>query len=209
MASVQSSIRAEVERGEFPAPKGAEAFAAYAIASAKGLIPEMEAAARLTLDRPMTFEILGEGLRLFEGSALRDLVDFRRRSRDSVVAYLDSFIKTQPAVPSGIWVGCPEDIPTKTYRAKNVLPRWLNQLLSGNQNDLKVQKFTRPLDMHLRIRQEYLKALQNHAHCNYCLKVHIKRSSAFCAELEDKLAQARDKVPSLYLKYHRDEIHFS
>jgi hypothetical protein len=63
-----------------------------------------------------------------------------------------------------------------------------------NQNDLKVQKVTHPLDIHLRIRKEYLKALQNHAHCNYCLKVHIRSSSTLCAELESKLAQARDQV---------------
>ena len=60
MVSVQSSIRAEVSRGDFPAPSGAGAFSAYAIASAKGLIPEMEYAARLTLNHPMTFEILAE-----------------------------------------------------------------------------------------------------------------------------------------------------
>jgi hypothetical protein len=79
MASVQSSIRILVRCGEFPGPKGAEAFAAYAIASAKGLIPEMENAARLTMDHPMTFEVLGEGLRYFEGSALCDLAIFRKR----------------------------------------------------------------------------------------------------------------------------------
>jgi hypothetical protein len=62
MASVQSSIRAKVKLGEFPAPMGIEAFSAYAIASGKGLIPEMENAARQTLDYPVTFEILGEGL---------------------------------------------------------------------------------------------------------------------------------------------------
>jgi hypothetical protein len=78
MASVQSSIRILVKCGEFPVPKGTEAFAAYAIASAKMLIPEMENAARLTLDFPMTFENLGEGLRLFEGSALHDLASFRK-----------------------------------------------------------------------------------------------------------------------------------
>jgi hypothetical protein len=79
MSSIQSSIRILVKCGEFPAPKGAEAFAEYAIARANGLIPEMENAVRLTLKLPMTFESLGEGLRLFEGSALRDLADFRRR----------------------------------------------------------------------------------------------------------------------------------
>jgi hypothetical protein len=62
MVSVQSSIRAEVSRGVFPAPKGAEVFAAYTIANAKDLIPEMEDAARLTLGHPITFEFLGERL---------------------------------------------------------------------------------------------------------------------------------------------------
>ncbi|KAF8472341.1 hypothetical protein DFH94DRAFT_655610, partial [Russula ochroleuca] len=49
MVSVQSFIRAEVSRGGSPVPKGVEAFSTYAIASAEGLIPEMENAARLTL----------------------------------------------------------------------------------------------------------------------------------------------------------------
>jgi hypothetical protein len=85
MASVQSSIRLQVKWEEFPAPKGTEAFAAYAIASAKRLIPEMENAARQTLDHPMTFDLLGEGLRLFEGSALRELASFRKRNAATFV----------------------------------------------------------------------------------------------------------------------------
>jgi hypothetical protein len=78
MASVMSSIRAKVKLGEYPAPKGAEAFLAYAIASGKGLVPEMEKAARQSLSHPLSFEILGEELRLLEGWALRDLVRFRK-----------------------------------------------------------------------------------------------------------------------------------
>ena len=69
MAFVQSYIRAEVSHGVFPTPKGTEVFAEYAIASAKGLALEMESTAQQTLDHPMTFEVLGEGLRLFEGWA--------------------------------------------------------------------------------------------------------------------------------------------
>ena len=59
-------------------------------------------------------------------------------------------------------------------RQNHVLPKWLNQLLSQNRNNLKLQKFTDPLDIHSRIRGEYLKALQNHANCNFCLGVHIE-----------------------------------
>ena len=201
MASVQSSIRAEVGRGEFPAPNGAEAFTAYAIASAKELSPEMENAARLTLDLPMTFEILGEGLRLFEGWALRNLVNFRRRCRDNLIACLDLYIEVQPFGPSSIWVGCPEVMPasntprTSRQNSSRVLPRWLNQLLSRNKDELKREDFFHyPLDIHSTIRQKYFSGLQNHASCNFCLGVHMRDGSTFCSELEEKLVHARNKV---------------
>ncbi|KAI9454469.1 hypothetical protein BJY52DRAFT_1188897 [Lactarius psammicola] len=77
MTSIQSYIRDEIKRGRFPMPVGAEGFRAYAIANNMGLIPEMVDAARLTLGHPMTFESLGEGLRLFKGGALCDLVRYR------------------------------------------------------------------------------------------------------------------------------------
>jgi hypothetical protein len=203
MVSVQSTIRAEISRGASPVPKGAEALAAYAIASAKQLIPEMETAARLTLDHPMTFEFLGEKLRLFEGWALRDLVNFRKRYRDGLITCLDSFTKVRPLVPSGIWVGCPEDLPKswlESYRPRKAVPTWLSQLLSRNQFDLKVQKFTSPFDIHSRIRKEYFTALQCHATCTFCLAVHLGDGSTFYTDLENKLAKVRDKVNySLYL----------
>jgi hypothetical protein len=207
MASVQSTIRAKVKLGEFPAPKGAEAFYAYAIASAKVLGPEMENAARQTLDHPMTFEILGEGLRLFDGWALRDLANFRKRCRDSLILCLDPFLEVQPPGPSSIWVGCPDLMPSnlpscpsgwaaqpQPAQQDSILPRWLTQLLSTNQSNLKLQKFSHPLDIHSRIRGKYFTALQNHATCNFCLEVHMRNGSTFCAELEKKLAEAGDKV---------------
>jgi hypothetical protein len=86
MDSVQSSIRAEVDRGVFPAlVAAADVFRAYAIASTNKLTPEMKKTARLSLAHPMTFEVLGEGLRLFEGGALRDLTNFRKRCKDHLV----------------------------------------------------------------------------------------------------------------------------
>ncbi|KAI9445826.1 hypothetical protein BJY52DRAFT_409496 [Lactarius psammicola] len=92
MASVQSYIRVEIQRGVFPAPVKAEAFRAYAIANSMWLIPEMENAARLTLGCPMTFESVGEELRSFKGRALCDLVRYRAtatvasNSEDATVA---------------------------------------------------------------------------------------------------------------------------
>jgi hypothetical protein len=198
MASVQSSIRAEVNRGASPVPKEAEAYSAYAIASAKELIPEMENAARLTLDLPLTFETLGQGLRLFEGWALRDLVNYRKRCRDGFIACLDSFLQVHPPGPSSIWFGCPKVMTTGAtgeinVQQHHVLPRWLNQLLSRNWTNLLLQKFTDPLDIHSRIRREYFTALQNHASCNFCSGVHMMNGS-FCTVLENKLAHACSKV---------------
>ena len=80
MESVQSIIRAAIKVGTFPAPVKAEGFSAYAIASGMELIPEMEDAARLTLDQPITFESLGEGLRLFKGRELCDLIRYRGKN---------------------------------------------------------------------------------------------------------------------------------
>ena len=197
MDSVQSSIRAEVNSGGFPAPKGAEFFATYAIASAKDLIPEMRNAARRTLDHPMTFESLGDGLRFFEGWVLRDLAQYRKRCGDNLVTCLDLFLDIQPSGPSDVWIGCPQVMPDTQYygyQRNRVFPKWLTEVLSRNQNDLKLQKFTHSLNIHSRIRQECFTALQNHMNCNFCTGAHIKNGPTFYAELENKLAQALDKV---------------
>jgi hypothetical protein len=161
-------------------PNGAEAFTAYAIASAKGLIPEMENAARLTLDHPMTFEILGEGLQLFEGWALRNLVNFRRRCRDNLVTCFDSFLEK----PLRDWTHCAQGS--------------LNKFFTQKKSDLKLEMFTRPLDIHSRTRQEYLEACQVLVFCKSCLRAYAKEGSIFCAELETALVQARDKVTYLF-----------
>jgi hypothetical protein len=211
MVSVQSSIRAEVSRGASPVPKGAKAaFAAYAVASAKELIPEMENAARQTLNQSMTFEILGEALRLFEGWALRDLVNFRKRCKDNHVTCFDSFLEVQPPGPSSIWIGCPEVMPSGPLQ-RPVLPRWLYRLISNSRNDLKLQNFTRPLGVYTSsiIRRSNAESLRTHATCAFCSGVDTTNGSTYCAELANKLAQALNKVPhSLYFfKYH--ELRFT
>ncbi len=187
MDLVQSFIRTEVGRGEFPAPKRAEAFAAYAIASDKGLIPEMESAARQTLDLPLTYEVFGQGLEVW---ALRNLADFRRRCRDSLIACLHTFLSDDKSGPSGIWVH------THGVQKSPSLPKWLHQLLSQSVNDLKLKMFTHPLDIHLKIRDKYLEALPaGDYHIECCLKLHAKEGFAYCAELENELTLARNKVP--------------
>ena len=208
---VQSSFRAEVNCGSFPAPVGTENFRAYAIASSKGLVPEMEDAARRTLDYPMTFESLGEGLRLFEGWALRDLAHFRKRCADNLVTCLESFLQIHAPGPSSIWVGCPGDVPSRPSSRRympqaDALPSWLRQILSQNNDNLKLRVFIHPLTTAPNIRGGYLSAIQSHAGCDFCSQVHAKNGLTYCAKLESELAQARDKVHtflSLILNYLR------
>ena len=196
MIPVQFSIRARVDCGDFPGPVGTEVFRAYAIASSKGLVPETEKAARLTLEHPMTFESLGEGLRLFDGCALRDLAKYRKRCVDNLVTCLKSFELPGPGPPI-IWVGCPDVMPLShswEAPASAVLPSWLSQVLSQSGNDLKLQVFTHPLATSSSIRAVYLTSLQKHTSCNFCLQVQAMKGLTFCAKLESELAKARDKV---------------
>ena len=208
MASVETSIRAEVSRGAFPKPSRANAFRAYAFASAKKLIPEMDHTGRLTLKYPMTFEVLGEGLRLFDGWALRNLVDYRKRCVDNLITCLGSFVDVGHSGPSSIWIGCPEAVPRiirELRRPGRVLPEWLNQLVLQNQNDLRAQMFTRSLNIHSRIHHQYVRALRGHARCGFCQDVYKKHSSTYYWALKNKLVQARKKVPcSLYFSSNKN-----
>ncbi|KAN0141414.1 hypothetical protein V8E53_000659, partial [Lactarius tabidus] len=92
MSTIQSSIRSEVSRRGLLLPTGAEAFHLFAVAYRKRLIPEMKAAARLTLGCSMTFESLGESLRSFEGYAIFDLSRFHRRCRDGIISCSKVFL---------------------------------------------------------------------------------------------------------------------
>jgi len=198
MDQVQSFIRDKVNY-DYPAPVGTEAFRGYAIASGKGLIPEMERAARLTLDHPMTFETLGDALQLFDGHALRDLARSRKFCRDKLVRCLRAFLKADTSGPSSIWIGCPEAIRSSSSRKKSdVLPSWLRQVLSRNEDILKLQVFTHPLPTPSSICGEYLAAIQNHTGCTFCSWVYVMKGSTFSTELESNLARAREEVPPLW-----------
>jgi hypothetical protein len=204
IASMQSYIRAEVSLGVFPTPKGTEAFSAYAIASGKGLLPEMEDAACQTLDYPMTFEILGEGLRLFEGWALRDLANFRKRYRDNLVSCFKSFIETEES-QFKIWTQCYKydqnrsssySVSNLYMSNKNGLPSWLAELYK-RKLDESHEAFSKSLFDPRNIHGEYLSALRAHIKsddCVSCTKLHTEKGEMFCNDLEDRLTQALNEV---------------
>ncbi|KAF8267482.1 hypothetical protein EI94DRAFT_1321633 [Lactarius quietus] len=106
MGAVQSSIRAEVSRRNLSTLDGTQVFRTYAMASRWRLIPEMNMAARLSLDLPMKFEYLGVELRLFEGWELRALIKFRMLYRENLISCLKLFLDTCTG-PTEIWNACP------------------------------------------------------------------------------------------------------
>jgi hypothetical protein len=188
MIAVQSSVRAEMKSKNLLVLIGTAAFHAYGIASAKGLSPEVETAARLTLDYPMTFESMGDQLSTFRGWALRDLARFRKRCRDSLVSCLESLLDSR-LPPSDIWVGC-------YSTASASLASWLQAFLSEHIKKLQ-QTFTHSLLKPSSLRAQYLAALQAHisqTRCTFCPSVHVMHGETFCLQIEKKLAKALDQV---------------
>ena len=211
MAIVESSIRARINQGVFPAPKGSEAFSAYVIASCKGLILEMENAARQTLDHPMTFENIGEKLRLFEGWALRDLANFRKRYRDNLVSCFASFLKSEES-QFKIWTPCFSYTNGSVYNGQDAdtytlshfpmsdtngsLPSWLAELYQKHIDESQ-EAFSKSLFSPQSFRGEYMSALLGHINlynCVSCTKVHMGKGETFCKDLEDRLTQALNEV---------------
>jgi hypothetical protein len=191
MTTVQSSIRAEVSRRGLLLPTGAECFRLFANACRKKLIPEMKAAARLTLGHPMTFEYLGEALRSFEGWALFDLSRFRRCYRDSIISRFQVFGNGRSG-PSKVWVGCPA--PRHSLGEEGDPPIWLDNIIF-QWAQRGPGMFTSPLITPSRLREQYLMALRGHIgrdDCSFCMKTHTLNGEEFCTEIEIQLAQAWD-----------------
>jgi len=195
MDGVQSRIRAEIQGQKMPMPTGAATFHAYAIASIGGLSSEKETLARLTLDFPMTFEYLFDGLPFFEGWVLPDLISFRKRCRDNLISCFKSFLDlTIP--PFNIWTSCATYKRPYHVIVNRYSPSWLTDIFQKRLTELG-KAFTNPLSDASNIREEYLSALQAHItsiNCIGCLRVHALNGEMFYKEIENRLALAIGKV---------------
>jgi hypothetical protein len=203
MDTVSSTVR-----GEIGLPTTKAAFGAYAIASSKRLLPEMEAAARLTLDHPMMFEILVDALPLFEGSALLDLVRFRKRCHDKLLSFFVGFVDGHGSLSSP-WYGC-----RKTKRPhsalqsdKGILAGWFHDLLSRHISDLQ-ETYTCPLPKSPSLRKGYNEALRAHisgTQCSFCSNLHATGGEALREKWLRGLTRARNCVrifpPSWYYDF--------
>ncbi|KAI9443123.1 hypothetical protein H4582DRAFT_2054205 [Lactarius indigo] len=179
MAGVQSSIRTEIESWGPIVLTGPEAFRAYAFSSGAKLLPEMKTSALITLHSPLTLEHLGDELPLFEGWALRDLVRYRKRCRDSLVLTLRSFLDST-VMPSSLWVVCTIAGPNLVY-INPQFPDWLRDFVSQHITKME-ETFTNTLLNPSRIRVEYLVALHAHIsqwNCFPCAKVHALNGETY------------------------------
>jgi hypothetical protein len=203
MDAALSFIRVEASRRGLHLSRS-EVFRVYAVACSKGLIPEMETAARLTLGHPLTFESIGDELRLFEGWALRDLANFRLRSMHNFCSNWESFSDWHKG-PSKIWVGCPS---SKGSNKDRRLPTWLiggflvgstgRPVMVDRLEPILMKRFTATIPTSVQLRDEYLKTLQTHVNekdCNFCMKVHIVEGEIFCAKMKD-IAEGAWNIPT-------------
>ena len=197
MATVQASIREQVDRRGLFSPTGAESFRFFATACKNRLIPEMKTAARLTLGYPMTFEYLGYTLRSFDGWALSDLARYRKHCRPGIASCFKAFANSNNET-SKVWVGCPtnsrSERGTSDEGEGSSLPMWLNEIFAVKKFQ-RLNTFASPLVTPSSFRGEYLKALRVHVSekdCTFCMKTHTLKGEEFCAEIEAKVAQAWD-----------------
>jgi hypothetical protein len=191
MSTALSKFRSEIGR---QLPTTEDSFRAYAIASSKQLIPEMETAARLTLDHPMTFEAIGDGLPLFEGSAMRDLVRFRKRCHDKLLLFFEGFADGSNSLLE-IWFGCTQN-PFIFQSDKELFPGWFIDLISRFTEGLK-EAYTNPFPKPSSLRKDFIATLLPHIsmdECSDCSTGYATEGEAFLDELCCRVSKARDEV---------------
>ena len=190
MDTVLSTLRLEIGRH---LPTTEAAFRVYAIASGKQLIPEMESAARLTLSHPMTFEAIGNALSLFEGSALSDLIRFRKRCHGNLLSFFGGFVNGSDSI-SKIWVDCPK---TKHSRSDKItLSGWIVDFIRQYTESLE-ETYVNTLIKPSSLRKEFVKALRTHIsskNCSSCATLYAMEGEAFHDRLYRRISKARDNV---------------
>ena len=194
-----STVRPEIAR---QLPTTEAAFHVYAIASGKQLVPEMETAARLTLDHPMTFEVLANILPLFEGSALTDLVRFRKRCRSKILSFFERFVGGKCS-QSKVWCSCPKTKRPHSSLQNNsgIVAGWLSALIFGHIKALR-ETYTRPLPNYLSLRNEFVAALRAHiseTHCTSCSILYAADGESLRDSLLRRALRARENVRIYHL----------
>ncbi|KAH9024467.1 hypothetical protein EDB83DRAFT_2679027 [Lactarius deliciosus] len=151
----------------------------------------------------MTFEVIGDALPLFEGSALSDLVRFRKRCRDNLVSFFDGFVDGSVSL-SKIWFDCQTtkselfyDPKSKMPTLESILAKWLRDLISQHTEKLK-ETYTNTLPNSSSLRKEFVAALRTHVSetsCPSCPMTYATEGEAFRDQLYRGISKARDEEP--------------
>jgi hypothetical protein len=197
MTGVQSSIRTEIKSWGLIVLTGPVAYRAYAISSSANLIPEMEISARLTLNHPMTFETIADALPLFKGSALSDLVRFRKRCCNNLLSFFEGFVDGSNSL-SKIWFSCRLPVTKHTSSFdKATLAVWLRDLILQHTESLE-ETYTNTLLEPSSLHKEIIMALLTHlskTHCFSCPTVYATEGEAFSDQLYCRVRKVRDEEP--------------
>ncbi|KAI9438293.1 hypothetical protein H4582DRAFT_252797 [Lactarius indigo] len=193
MDTVSSAIRCKINL-----PTTEAAFRAYAIASSKQLIPEMENAACLTVDHPMTFEIIADALPLFEGSALQDLVCFRKRCHNNLLSFFVDFVDGDENLSSA-WNKCRKtERPSPSLQSnKGVLAGWFRDLVTKHTKSLQ-ETYTGSLPNPSSLHKEFTLALRAHisgTQCTSCSNLYAMEGEALRDKWLCRVSDARNREP--------------
>ena len=122
------------------------------------------------LYHPLTFESLGDALRLFEGQGLRNLAYFSLRNMRDFTSNLRTFFKSLEG-SSKIWADCPTEAVWKD------LPYWVRDCHWLSLSEFRLAEdnsLTKTIPTDAQLCGKYLKALRRHVierDCNSCLSV--------------------------------------
>ncbi|KAI0061893.1 hypothetical protein BV25DRAFT_712752 [Artomyces pyxidatus] len=165
-------------------------FRGYCLAWQRGLEKEVTAAARLTLQRPMTMESLGEELRLFTGPALWKLLQYRRICLKAVKSN-QKWITQQVYK---LWEG------NSNLRCRQHLaecgPRWFEEFLSrGTENGIQALDHTL---FHRAMAQHIEAGRQNGAECEFCTTMSSSQVHSILRTLDKSITSALRKDLGLF-----------
>jgi len=187
-------IRALIRARTPPLFTAENCFRAYGIASRYHLEEEALLSARLTLERPMTFEVCGEDLRFISGADLFRLYGYRNECTKVAKDCIDKMTNHKPPPISRLWCsGKMGRVQVGKYNTKKLqsVPRWWHHHFL-----LRIAK--RPSPKTVTDRPAFERAIASHradSGCTDCLQPDdIRIDNTICVAFEAKLRAVIEQV---------------
>ncbi|KAI9465922.1 hypothetical protein BJY52DRAFT_1143954 [Lactarius psammicola] len=189
MDSIATRIRALIRTRTPPLFTAKNCFRAYGIASRYHLEEEALLSARLTLDRPMTFEVCGEALRFISGADLFRLYGYRNECTEVAKDCIAEMTDRPPSMSSR----CSSRSASKGRYGKGELhtvPRWWHGHFFRRIAD-------RPSPEMITDRLAFEHAIASHradTGCPSCMPDENGIGNIICSAFEAKLSEVIEQV---------------